>query len=155
MKLKKIFKKTRKRVRKSIRKGKRIWPGILTDIKKDINYMYKELSEEAEDFFDDFYEDIFHKKKFKIKKLRRVNLYGCFIAVRPAYVFAERVENILKIVFGISIFVSGILATFWGFTRTSDLLTALIGSIPGRIIVIVIGFSYFILGLWKLLHLKR
>lgn len=121
---------------------------------KYIKKAWDELVEEAEDFFDDLYEDIFQKKKPQ-KKLKQIKVYGMSVMARPAYVFAERVENVLKLVFGVSIFVSGVIATFWGFTRTSVLLEALIRSIYGRILIVIIGISYFILGLWKLFHLHK
>ena len=116
--------------------------------------VWYELKEEAEDFFDDFHEDIFKKKKIR-KHIRTVKLYGATVAVRPAYVFAERIESLLKVIFGFSILVSAVLASFWGFTRTSELLASLITSTIGRILMIVIGFSYFIVGLWKVLHLHK
>ncbi|MBN1502611.1 hypothetical protein JW930_03635 [Candidatus Woesearchaeota archaeon] len=146
----KLFKKSRKRIDKVFKKDKSVFPHILKDFIKDI----EEIWEEAEDFFEDLYASIFHKKSIKIKQVRRVTLYGLFVGVRPAYAFAERIENMLKIVFGVSIFMSGILATFWGFTRTSDLLEALIKSLAGRAIIVIIGISYFLLGVWKLLHIK-
>lgn len=139
------MKKVKKYVGKAFRKRR---------FRKYFRKAWKELKEEAEDFFDDFYEDIFKKKKLH-KKLKTVKLYGANVAVRPAYLFAERIESSLKIVFGISIIISGVVASFWGFTRTSVLLGTLINSLLGRILMIVIGFSYFIIGLWKVLHLHK
>ena len=135
MKLKKFFKNLRKKIRK-------ILPEPL-----------EELFEEAEDFFEDLFENIFVKRKFKFKKLKKIKLYGTIVAVRPAFLFAERIESLLKILFGFSILISGIIASFWGFTRLSDLMTALITSFVGRIIIII-GFSYFLLGIWKLSKIK-
>ena len=101
---------------------------------KYIGKAWEEFLEEAEDFFDDFYEDFFKKKRVK-KQLRKAKIFGTTVAVRPAYLFAEKVENVLKVIFGISIFISGLMASFWGFTRTSELLTALINSFTGRIFI--------------------
>ena len=139
------MKKVKKYIGKAVKKRRPV---------KYLRKAWEEILEEAEDFFDDFYEDIFKKRKAK-KQLRKVKFYGTDALVRPAYVFAERVENFLKIIFGISIFISGILATFVGFTRTSELLEILIKSTIGRILIVIIGFSYFILGLWKVLHLHK
>jgi putative flippase GtrA len=75
--------------------------------------------------------------------------------VRPAYVFAERLENSLKILFVTSIFISTLISALWGFVSLGDLVKLLIQSILGRIIMIIIGFSYFLLGLWKLTHVKK
>jgi hypothetical protein len=119
--------------------------------KKYFKKAWKEWKEESDDFFEDF----FKKRKRLKKNLKRVRLYGANVAVRPAYLFAERIESLLKIVFGFSIFVSAIIASFWGFTRTSELLTALINSALGRVFMIFIGFSYFIIGLWKILQLHK
>ena len=61
----------------------------------------------------------------------------------------------MHFIIGSSIFVSALMATFWGFTRTSELLTALINSIYGRIVMVIIGFSYFVLGIWKMFNLGK
>ena len=121
--------------------------------KKYLFKAYKELLEEAEDFFDDFLEDVLDDRK--IPKLKKFNLYGAAVMVRPAYIFAERVENLLKVIFGFSMVASGVMATFLGFTRTSELLYALIDTIIGRVLMVVIGISYLIIGLWKILHIKN
>ena len=139
------MKKVRKNIGKAFQKKR---------FAKYFRKAWYELKEEAEDFFDDFHEDIFKKKKIR-KHIRQVKLYGATVAVRPAYIFAERIESLLKVIFGFSILVSALLASFWGFTRTSVLLTTLITSTLGRILMIVIGFSYFIVGLWKVLHLHK
>jgi hypothetical protein len=137
------MKKVRKHLKKAIVKKRP---------RKYLKKALKELSEEAEDFFDDFLEG-FPKKP--VHKLKPVRLYGASIMVRPAYVFAERVENILKFIFGVSITISALLAAFWGFTRTSELLETLIGSIAGRLFMLLIGLSYLIIGIWKLFNLHK
>ncbi|MBD3203477.1 hypothetical protein GF327_04235 [Candidatus Woesearchaeota archaeon] len=138
MKIKKIKKRVRKKFKKRIPKS------------------IRNIVEEAEDFFEEFFEILGKKKKkLKFKKLKKIRLYGTFVAVRPAYVFAERLDNFLKMLFGFSIFISGFISYFWGFPRLSNLLEVLIGTFFGRIIIIVIGLSYFIMGLWKLVHIRQ
>ena len=110
----------------------------------------KELKEESSDFFDDFV----HPKKVR-SKLKNIKFYKANTAVRPAYLFAVRIEGLLHVIIGVSVFVSGMFAAFWGFTRTSELLGSLINSVYGRILMVVIGFSYFVLGIWKLLNLHK
>ena len=140
---KKKVKKTRKKIKKFYKKK----------IKKKLPKGIREILEEAEDFFKELFK-IFSKKKIKIKKFKKINLYGTMLAVRPAYIFAERLDNFLKIIFGFSIFISGFIAYFWGVTRLSELLDILIGTFFGRILIIIIGFSYFIMGLWKLANIR-
>ncbi|MCA9372321.1 hypothetical protein KC726_05505 [Candidatus Woesebacteria bacterium] len=111
---------------------------------------WEEFLEEAEDFLEDF--DIFHKTPLRLKE---INYFGAKILVRPAYIFAERIENLLKIVVGFSIVVSAIMSVFWGFTKTSELFAVLITTVPGRIIMIFIGLSYFVVGLWKFFNLHK
>jgi len=114
---------------------------------KNIPKLGEELSEEIADFFK-------LVRKGKVKKLRKVYLYGSLIAVRPAYILAERVENILKMIFGFSILISAIIAAGWGFTRLAILLDVLISSWAGRIILIIIGLSYLVIGMWKMGNIK-
>lgn len=128
---------------------------FLEDVGEDAYDFLEEIWEEFLDFVEDFYKDIFRKKVKRAKKLKKIKLYGTFVSVRPAYAFAERVENLLKIIFGGSIIVSSAVASFWGFTGLSDLLKILIGTIFGRIVMIVIGFSYFTVGIWKTFYLKK
>jgi hypothetical protein len=136
LKPRKIFKKIRKRIKKAL-------PEPL-----------EEIFEEAEDFVEEIWESVFEKRKVKVPSMKKVKLYGSWVLVRPAYVFAERIENFLKMVFGFSIAISAIIAAVWGFIRVSDILEFLINSVPGRIILIIIGFSYFMVGLWKMTHIK-
>lgn len=114
-----------------------------------------EFLEEFLDFFEDLGEIVFRKKPKKVRKPREITLYGTIVKVKPAYVFADRIENSLKTIFGFSILVSAIIASFWGLTGLSELLDILIKSILGRVIMLVIGFSYFIIGVWKIAHLKK
>lgn len=115
----------------------------------------EDFIEEMADFFEDIGETIFHKPPKTISKTRRIMLYGTSVAVRPAFAFAERIESSLKTIFGLSILISGIIASFWGYTGLSDLLDLLIHTIIGRIFMVIIGLSYMIIGLWKLSQLKK
>jgi len=111
--------------------------------------------EEFADFWQELLEDLHLFKHKKKPPLREVDVYGQTQFLRPAFIFAEKVENVLKIVAGVSIVISGIMATFWGFTGTGEILKALINSSLGRILIVIIGSSYFIIGLWKLLNLNK
>lgn len=115
---------------------------------------FEELYEEAEDFFEDYLEYFFKKKKTRSFREKEAVVGGAIVAVRPAYLFAERIDNLLKIIFGVSICLSAITATFLGFTKLSDLLDVLIGTLWGRGIMFVIGGSYLVTSFWKILHLK-
>ncbi len=97
----------------------------------------------------------FFGKKLRLKKLRKIELYGTVVMVRPAYVLAEKVVNLLKIIFGVSIIASGFVAAYWGVTRVSELISLLVTTTLGRIIIIVIGLSYLIVGLWKLANIHE
>ncbi len=114
----------------------------------------KDFFEEIADFFEDFIE-VFTKEEMHHHGERKVGVSGHIELVKPAYVFAERLDHFLKIVFGVSIFISAFTATFVGFIKLSDLLEFLTQSIPGRGIMIIIGLSYFLLGAWKLINLDR
>ncbi len=117
---------------------------------------FEDFFEELGDFLGDVFKFIYKKRLKKgYKKLRKIDYYGASIMVRPAYVFAERLDNFFKALFGLCILVSGLIASFWGFTRLQDLLDFLILTITGRIIIIVIGICYLILGLWKLINIKE
>lgn len=120
---------------------------------KKIKDAFEELSEEAEDFFEDFF-DLFKKKKIS-RPLKEVDWFGSTVSVRPAYLFAEKIESLLKIIFGVSIFISAIFASLYGFASTSQLLKTLIVSYLGRIVLAFVGLSYLIIGLWKLLNLPK
>lgn len=114
----------------------------------------EELLEEFADFFEDFIE-VFTKEEIHHHEERKVNVRGHIEMVKPAYIFAERLDHFFKIVFGASIFISAFTTTFVGFIKLSDLLDFLIKSSPGRGIMIIIGISYILLGLWKLINLDQ
>lgn len=115
--------------------------------------LWDEIWEELADFIEDFDEHIRHKPSKDNVKTKTAVVRGVKVAVRPAYLFAERVDNVLKFIFGVSIIFSAISATFLGFIKLSDLLEVLINTLTGRIIMLVIGFSYLITAIWKLMHL--
>lgn len=114
----------------------------------------EELWDEISDFFEDFFEHLTKRKPSRPKKEKEVVIDGALMSVRPAYVFAERVDNLLRILFGASIIISAVTATFLGFTSISELLGILINNLWGRAILFVIGASYLVIAVWKLLHLK-
>lgn len=116
---------------------------------------FEELLDEVSDFFEDYAEHLFGKKPKHPPKEKRAVVDGALVVVRPAYLFAERIDNLLKIVFGVSIFISAITATFLGFSTLSALLDVLINSLWGRSIMIVIGISYVLTAFWKILHLGK
>lgn len=115
---------------------------------------FEELADEAEDFFDDFGEFFFDRKRPRKIDERKVNLNGAITRVRPAYLFAERLDNILKLVFGVSMCLSAITASFLGYSTLSQLLEGLIHGTGGRIIIFIIGISTLTTGLWKLIQLQ-
>ncbi len=115
----------------------------------------EEFTEEVTDFGEDFWEHIAHRTPAKPHKRERMVVGGVSVSVRPAYVFAERIDNILKAIFGISICISALTATFLGFTKLSDLLNILITTFWGRGVMFIIGTSYLILAIWKLMHLGK
>lgn len=112
--------------------------------------MFEEIIEEAKDFFEDIFEHFFKKDHRKHKEAPE-------IAKRThlAYQFTERVDSLMKIIFGFSISVSAIISTVWGFTAVGDMVRTLVNSWAGRIILIFIGISYLVNGLWRLLHSRR
>lgn len=114
---------------------------------------FEELREETVDFFEDFWQHLSKNKPEKPYKKKTLLVNGLVTSVRPAYLFAERVDNLLKIIFGLSIAVSALTATFLGFTGLSELLDTLIFTPVGRLIMFTIGISYLTIALWKLLHL--
>lgn len=118
-----------------------------------INF-FTEIWDEAEDFFDDFGEHLFNRRRQREIEDRRVKLNGVITKVRPAYLFAERLDNMLKLLFGFSMCISAVTASFYGYSTLSQLLTALINSPWGRVIIFVIGMSTLITGIWKMFHLN-
>lgn len=113
----------------------------------------EEWKEEAADFFEDFWEHLNRKQPKKIFKKKIIVLNGLSVTVRPAYLFAERIDNLLKVLFGASIAVSAVTASFLGFTSLSDFLNILMFTLLGRTVMFIIGISYLTIALWKLLHL--
>lgn len=114
---------------------------------------FEEIVEEFDDFFEDLFELLFKKKPKKTPPKRKVIQNGALVNVRPAYIFAERIDNLLKVIFAVSICVSAFTATFLGFVKLSDLLEVLINTLPGRALMFFIGACYFVTALWRLLHL--
>lgn len=115
---------------------------------------FEELCDEASDFFEDLFE-LLGKTPPKNPVSKAVILNGAVVMVRPAYLFAERVDAILRLVFGISIVVSAITASILGFPSLSELLKAMLFTVFGRMLMVVIGFSYLLIASWKLLHLRQ
>jgi|GEM_PF-4349574 len=108
----------------------------------------EEVAEEAKDFFEDFFELLAERTREKKPALE----VG---AARPAFFFAQRIESILAVIFGASILVSAVTATFLGFSTIGELLGALINSWWGRILMGVIGSSYLVTALWRLLNIRQ
>lgn len=115
--------------------------------------LIEEIQEEAADFWEDVSEHLFKGKKLPatIEKTNALPLS----TIRPAYLFADRVDSLIKILFGVSIIVSGIGAAFWGFSSISDLVKALVDSLLGRLVLVIVGLSYLITGIWKFFHLHK
>jgi hypothetical protein len=122
--------------------------------KKMVDFI-EELWDEVTDFFEDFFELLTERSTKEPTRKRTVVINGTEKIVRPAYIFAERVDNSLRIVFGGSILVSAISATFLGFSSLSELVEALLFSILGRVVLSIIGFSYLIIALWRLMHVRK
>jgi hypothetical protein len=120
----------------------------------EISDYFENIGEEAVDFFKNFFKPCIYKKK-NVKDYKTVKMYGFLSLVRPAYIFAERIDNLLKAVFSVSIIASALVASFWGFTRLSELIEFLINSIIGRILMFIIGLSYLLIAVWKLIHLRE
>lgn len=114
---------------------------------------WEEFTDELSDFFEDYAEHLFKKRPTRIPKEKTAVINGALVAVRPAYLFAERIDNLLKIIFGISLCISAFTATFLGFSSLSQLVDVLTNSIPGRSIMFVIGASYLLTAFWRMLHL--
>ena len=113
---------------------------------------FEELWDEVSDFFEDFWDHLSEKPE-KAIKTKTALIGGAEVAVRPAYLFAERVDNLLKVIFGLSIAVSAFTASFLGFASLSELIDALVSSFWGRGAMFIIGISYLIIALWKLMHI--
>jgi hypothetical protein len=116
--------------------------------------LYAEIKEELLDFIEDYNDVIRKRTPRKDIKQKPAVLGGQLTLIRPAYLFAERVENAIKVVFGGSVVLSAVTATFVGFASLSQLVTSLIQSVPGRITLFIVGLSYVVIGIWKILHLN-
>jgi hypothetical protein len=114
-----------------------------------------EIKEEFIDFIEDYKELIRRQPPSKDMKQKPAVLSGEMRLIRPAYLFAERVENGIKFLFGGSVVLSAITSTFIGFASLSGLVDTLLKSLPGRAILLIIGLSYLIIALWKTLHLNK
>lgn len=117
-----------------------------------------EIKEEFLDFIEDYRELV--RRQPPTKQPAKTNQKPAVISgelrfIRPAYLFAERVENGIKFLFGGSVLLSAITSTFIGFASLSGLVDVLLKSLPGRFILLVIGFSYLVIALWKTLHLNK
>lgn len=51
-----------------------------------------ELGDEVKDFFEDFWEHLTEGKVVRSKETK--------LGIRPAYLFAERIDNLVKLTFG-------------------------------------------------------
>jgi hypothetical protein len=114
-----------------------------------------EIKEEFFDFIEDYNELIGRRTSHKKYQPKPAVIKGELTFIRPAYLFAERVENLLKIVFGVSVLLSAITSTFVGFASLSGLVETLIESIAGRLTLFIVGLSYVIVAVWKTLHLNK
>lgn len=117
--------------------------------------LLEEIKEEFFDFIEDFGDLIRNRPERKDIKQKPVVIKGQMTFIRPAYLFAERVENAIKMLFGASVLLSAVTSTFVGFASLSGLVETLIKSIPGRLVLLIIGFSYLIVAFWKTLHLNK
>jgi hypothetical protein len=124
-------------------------------IMDSVSDLFEEIRDEAEDFFEDLWDLVRRKKRVPKRNQRRTVVYGVLTSVRPAYLFAERIDNLLKGIFSLSIIMSGISATFLGYVKLSDLLEVLISTIWGRVVMTIIGSSYLLMAIWKLAYLER
>jgi hypothetical protein len=115
---------------------------------------FEELWDEVTDFNEDLWEHLLKKPSRKVKTKTAI-IGGVEISVRPAYIFAERIDNLLKVIFGFSIAISAFTATFLGFSSLSELIHVLTNSILGRVGMFLIGISYLVIAFWKLLHLDK
>lgn len=114
----------------------------------------EDIVEEGKDFFEDLWEHITEDRPSIPSKMKTIRLRGVQVKVRPAYVFAERIENILKIIFAVSVLVSAVTSSLWGFASLSQLVEALVTTFSGKVIMILIGTSYLLVALWKLMQLS-
>jgi hypothetical protein len=117
--------------------------------------LFEEIWDELSDFFEDLFEHLFKGRPKEPRKEKTIIVEGVARTVRPAYLFAERVDSLLRIIFGASVVISALTATFLGFASLGDLVEVLIFTFWGRVIAFFIGASYLLIGLWKTLHLGK
>ncbi len=117
--------------------------------------LIEEIKEEFVDFIEDFGDLIKKRTPNKDIKQKSAIIRGQITYIRPAYLFAERVENGIKLLFGVSLLISAVTSTFIGFASLSQLVEVLMRSVAGRAVMFMIGLSYLILALWKTLHLNK
>lgn len=111
--------------------------------------MPAEIFDDASDFFEDLYENLFEREK-----LRNKDKSTLLTRTKHAYHYTERVEGVLKMIFGFSIFISAVIATVWGFSSVGEIVKALVSSWYGRVALSLIGISYFLNGLWRYIHAR-
>jgi len=111
--------------------------------------MFEEILEEGKDFFEDIFEHFFEKEGKKHKDSPAV-----LARTKLAYHFTERVDSFMKVLFGSSIFVSAVISSVWGFASVGDVVKAFVDSWPGRIVLVFLGISYLINGIWRFFHVK-
>lgn len=114
----------------------------------------KEIREEFLDFIEDFGDLVKKRPPSKNINQKPAVISGQLAFIRPAYLFAERVDNAIKILFGISVLLSAATSTFVGFASLSGLVEVLLKTLAGRLILLIIGSSYLIVAVWKTLHLN-
>lgn len=112
--------------------------------------MFEEILEEGKDFFEDLFEHLTEKKPGKEKDLLTARE-----RTRFAYLFSERIDSFMKMLFGTSIIVSALIASVWGIPAVGDMVRMFVTNIIGRLILIVIGISYIINGLWRQFYVMK
>ena len=111
--------------------------------------MFGEFFDDAGDFFEDIFEHFFERDETKKKSGPSLTE-----RTRHAYHFTERVDSLMKMMFGASILVSAVVASVWGFASVGDLVKVFVESFIGRVALFVIGLSYVVNGLWRFFHKK-
>ncbi len=115
---------------------------------------FEEIWDELTDFIEDFDELLTRRPNTHRKtEFKTTVVNGVAVRVRPAYIFAERIDHTLKLLIGLSILISTFTVSFYGFASLSDLIKVLIHTLWGRGIMFILGMSYVITATWKLLHL--
>lgn len=111
--------------------------------------MFEKVIEEAKDFFEDIFEHLLEKDHRKVKETPEI-----IERTHLAYQFTERVDSLMKIILGSSISISAIIATVWGFTAVGDMVRMLVNNPLGRVILLFIGLSYLVNGIWRFFHAR-